>query len=475
MVLLKFSLTPEASSRLHDILTCLAKFSDTVSIEAQKESLILSSLNPSKSGYASFTLDQSYFSAFEYAPDKRGHGRFTCSIPNKALISVFKARITDARGRETAIDRCEVNVQDQADQMQCRFIIRMICNHGVTKTYKLTYESTEVMHALFDKTMANNRWSMRSPFLKEFSDYFGPKAEQLDVYYEEGKVTFLSFTDKVISSKNGDLISPISHQSRLTSVLEILKHPLKTAVSVNKSDFEHFHAQEKLHIIISVKDFKSIVNHADTLHNTAIDAYYSNPGRPFQFSYSKDGIHCQFTLMTTGDYNGTPTPSAAPISGPSAASQPISRAQSTASMPSESRRSAVEEMPPPAKPAPRRPVRKLGQNENGPSSQFRQQIEEDPDSLFVPAAEEDRRWEPMEYDNDNDEEAMVWDASASNENSFHPTIRDTSTAISRSNTVESSRPAGLAATQRVSQVCGYEYVVKRVANFRQLQENFGLW
>ncbi|RDI88972.1 hypothetical protein Vi05172_g1006 [Venturia inaequalis] len=443
MVLLKFTLTPEASSRLHDILTCLAKFSDTVSIEAQKETLILSSLNSSKSGYASFTLDPSFFSAFEYAPDKRGDGRFTCSIPNKALISVFKARITDARGRETAIDRCEVNVQDQADETQCRFIIRMICYHGVTKTYKLTYESTEVMHALFDKTTANNRWSMRSPFLKEFSDYFGPKAEQLDVYYEEGKVTFLSFTDKIMSSKN-----------------EILKHPLKTAVSVNKSDFEHFDAQEKLHIIISVKDFKSIVNHADTLHNTAIDAHYSNPGRPFQFSYSKEGIQCQFTLMTTGEYNGTPTPSAAPISAPSAPPpRSISRAQSTASMASEIRRSAVEEMPPPVKPAPRRPVRKLGQNENGPSSQFRQQIEEDPDSLFVPAAEEDRRWEPMEYDDDNDEEAMVWDASASNENSFHPTIRDTSTPIARSNTMESNRPAGLAATQRIS----------------QLQENFGLW
>jgi cell cycle checkpoint control protein RAD9A len=48
---------------------------------------------------------------------------------------------------------------------------------------------------------------MRSPFLKEFSDYFGPKAEQLDIYYEESKVTFLSFTDKIVSSKNGKLRS----------------------------------------------------------------------------------------------------------------------------------------------------------------------------------------------------------------------------------------------------------------------------
>lgn len=286
---------------------------------------------------------------------------------------------------------------------------------GVTKTYKLTYESTEVMHALFDRTTANNRWSMRSPILKEFADYFGPKAEQLDIHYEEGKVTFLSFTDKVISSKNGDMNSLLPDTcSKLTSIAEILKHPLRTAVSVNKSDFDHFDAQEKLHIIISVKDFKSIVNHADTLPNTAINAYYSTPGRPFQFSYSKDGIQCQFTLMTTGEYNGTPTPSAAPPSAPSAVPRPISRAQSTVSMASESRRSAVDEMPPPVKPAPRRPVRKLGQNENGASSQFRQQVEEDPDSLFVPAAEEDRRWDPTEYDNNNDEEAMVWDASASN-------------------------------------------------------------
>lgn len=70
----------------------------------------------------------------------------------------------------------------------------------------------------------------------------------------------------------------------------------------------------------------------------------------------------------------------------------------------------------------------------------------------------------MEYDNDNDEEAMVWDASASNDHGFHPTIRDTSTPIARSDTTESNRLAGLAATQRISQVCEYEYDVERVAN-----------
>jgi cell cycle checkpoint control protein RAD9A len=74
---------------------------------------------------------------------------------------------------------------------------------GVTKTYKLTYESVEVMHALFDRNTANNRWSIKSALLKQFVEYFGQKAEQLDIYAEEGKVTFISFTDKVVNRRNG--------------------------------------------------------------------------------------------------------------------------------------------------------------------------------------------------------------------------------------------------------------------------------
>jgi cell cycle checkpoint control protein RAD9A len=74
---------------------------------------------------------------------------------------------------------------------------------GVTKTYKLTYESIEGIHALFDKGSASSEWTIRSGFLREFTDFFSPKAEQLDIHCEEGKVTFLGFTDKVINAKHG--------------------------------------------------------------------------------------------------------------------------------------------------------------------------------------------------------------------------------------------------------------------------------
>ena len=37
MVVLKFTLTPEAASKIHDLLVCLGKFSETVAIEARRD------------------------------------------------------------------------------------------------------------------------------------------------------------------------------------------------------------------------------------------------------------------------------------------------------------------------------------------------------------------------------------------------------------------------------------------------------
>ena len=57
------------------------------------------------------------------------------------------------------------------------------------------------MHALFDKKAAKNRWKIGSSVLRTFTEYFGTGTEQLDIYSDEGRVTFSSYTEKVISDK----------------------------------------------------------------------------------------------------------------------------------------------------------------------------------------------------------------------------------------------------------------------------------
>jgi cell cycle checkpoint control protein RAD9A len=342
----------------------------------------------------------------------------------KALLSVFKGRLYDPLGRDGAIDRCEVSVQERENEAQCRFIVKMVCNQGVIKTYKLTYEAVDVMHALFDRNVAKNRWSLHSGAVKAYIEYFGTKTEMLDIFAgEDGRCVFKSYTEKITNGK------------------EILKHPLVTAVAVNTSDFDSFDVQPGLHIIINVKDFKAIVTHADTL-KTSLKAYYSQPTRPLQFSYGCDGLLCEFTLMTSGDYNAAPpTPTAAPQT---LSSRQTSRAPSNSTEQTETR-SMRSDMPPPVEPASRRDrSSRLGKPGSRQTS-----IQQDPESLFVPDPEEEEAaWAPLDYEK---EETLGWDASADHDASVFPTFRDSGT-VPRSNAMDSNEV--FEPTQRVSQIKG---------------------
>lgn len=364
-------------------------------------------------------------------------GRFTCSMYTKALLSVFKGRLYDPLGRDGAIDRCEVSVQERENETQCRFIVKMVCNQGVIKTYKLTYEAVDVMHALFDRSVARNRWSMSSGAVKEYIEYFGTKTEMLDIYAgEDGRCVFKSYTEKISNGK------------------EILKHPLVTAVAVNTSDFEEFSVQQGLHIIISVKDFKAIVVHADTL-KTNLKAFYSQPTRPLQFSYCLDGLLCEFTLMTSGDYTAAPpTPTLAPHA---VGTRQTSRASSSATERIDNR-SVRSDMPPPNEPASRRDrtgrLRNPGSRQSSTAAQPKT-AQQDPESLFIPDEEDARRredeedaWAPLDYDK---EETLGWDASAHHDASVFPTFRD-SGSTSRTNTADSNEVFDQ--TQRLSQIKG---------------------
>lgn len=86
----------------------------------------------------------------------------------------------------------------------------------MTKTFRLTYESVEVMHALFDKTSATQGFRISSRILREYSEHFGPKTEQLDMVAQEGKVVFTSFTEKSTDSKG--TVNQLARSFWLTSI-----------------------------------------------------------------------------------------------------------------------------------------------------------------------------------------------------------------------------------------------------------------
>lgn len=195
----------------------------------------------------------------------------------------------------------------------------------------------------------------------------------------------------------------------------MLKQPLQTSITVDNLDFEDFKVEEKLHIGISVKDFKAVVVHAETL-KASITAVYSRPARPMQLIYQDRGLQCEFLLMTIGDYRGssaTPTPAATrqPSAVPAVERPPYHQ------NPAPVKRSSVTDAVNTTTPADRQSRSFTGeptqvQKVQRPSPPPPKRSMND-DSLFLPAYEdEDRQWGERNYD--QEEDTVGWSASAHN-------------------------------------------------------------
>lgn len=251
------------------------------------------------------------------------------------------------------------------------------------------------MHAVFDKQVATRGWQISSRVLREYVEYFGARTEQLDMVTKGGKAVFTSFTEKVMNGK------------------EVLKQPLETAISIHTDDFQHYRADEDMHIVISVRDFRAIVMHAETLHGS-LEAHFSRPSRPLQFTYGVDGMTVEVTLMTTGSYQGTipePTPrSVVPIESVKPARHSavsVSAAKTPSSMLSPVNE-RMNTMPPP-----NRPAEKASKPQLRPTSSLRERLvgpAQDDGPLFVSQDDNDKAWDPPDFENEAAEDELAWDA-----------------------------------------------------------------
>ena len=60
----------------------------------------------------------------------------------QALLSVFKGRVVDpTREKDTAVERCDVSVEDGEEKTKSRFIIKIMCRHGVSHPNTLLFSN----------------------------------------------------------------------------------------------------------------------------------------------------------------------------------------------------------------------------------------------------------------------------------------------------------------------------------------------
>ncbi|KAJ5133411.1 hypothetical protein N7448_001560 [Penicillium atrosanguineum] len=445
---LTLSLAPPALVRLHDVLICLSKFSDTVAIEAEHDLLRLSALNSTKTAFASFVCEKEVFFetyAFNVRKDIRSSSgstagdRFYCQILLKTLLSVFRGRVD--RNKDTAVERCDMELQEDPQETECRLTIKMICGLGVIKSYKLTYEPASIQHAVFDKGRATNQWTADPRFLKQIIEHFSLSAEQLDIYSDSGKAVFTSFTTKIMDGK------------------EVLKYPVHTSVAADKRDFEEIQIEDNMHIAINLKDFKAVVAHAETA-NATVTARYTQPCKPLQLAYDFEGVNAEFTIMTRGEVEGETAPASSRVGMPQLSQRHTPAPISLNRMNTPRGATPNTQMLPP--PPRSRSIRPL----NGSSTQEHlaptavsdrpsaSSVSMDYDSLFVPA-DDDRQWDEMD-EQEEPQDILGWDASGRQDNS-EPTLQEAEPDFPKIADTRRRPPKdemGVPPTQRMSQVRG---------------------
>lgn len=217
--------------------------------------------------------------------------------------------------------------------------------------------------------------------------------------------------------------------------IAVLKKPLHTSIAVETDEFDDIDVEDKLQIVVSIKDVRAITQHAAITGN-AIAARYSLPARPMQFSYASDAISCEFLIMTVGERGGNPAQRTKKVRKGAAnkGHNSISKAmphleetsRRTSATPSQTtadvqrQQVASPSMQPPSSsrqppnPTPRLSAARASASRIG-AFDFRPSQRPPPptlrsESLFV----EDEAWEPVrDDDEDADEDARLeWDHSA---------------------------------------------------------------
>ncbi|KAK2015545.1 hypothetical protein LZ32DRAFT_526251 [Colletotrichum eremochloae] len=449
MAILNFTLSEDAVAAFRDVLTCMNKFSDDVSLEAKKDKLILTALNQSKSAYSCFTFATNRFcSRYQFEGSAQYRDKFYCTLHIRSLASIFRSRVGGDpqrdREKESTIDRCDVAIQD-GPGVKSRLIVKLVFRNGivsgVTSTHRLPFEVAVPVHAKFDSDEAIHHWTIPSRTLRQLMEHFGPGVELLDINSDGEHVNFTCFTEK---TTNGD---------------EVLKKPLHTSIAIEVDEFEDIEVEDKLRIVISVKDFRAIIQHAGITGNQ-LSARYSSPARPIRFTYPGDGISCEFLLMTVGE-RGNPAQktkkgkanaaSAAPRQQLEAASRRHSAAPSEA--PQSVEQPPAQSMPPPPPAASvakstvtaRTSLFDLRPSQRPPPATIRSE------GLFV---DNDYEWEPVRDEEDEDAEEnarLEWDHG--NQPNASATHLDRGVA-EEDNEFEPTQASsvGLEPTQRISDV-----------------------
>lgn len=183
---------------------------------------------------------------------------------------------------------------------------------------------------------------------------------------------------------------------------------MRTSIAMDLDEFEDVEVEDELHIIVPVRDFRAVVQHAG-ITGTSLSTRYSHPGQPIKVWYAGDAMHCDFLLMTVGERGNPGQKMRRQRAGKKTTAPGLEAASRRGSAPPSERAASVPQSTP--QPSVARPsVQRKGYFEMRPSQAPPPPSRLMSDSLFV-GGDDDDEWAPVRDDEEDQEEdaRLEWD------------------------------------------------------------------
>ncbi|OMJ11329.1 DNA repair protein rad9, partial [Smittium culicis] len=246
-------------------------------------------------------------------------------------MGTFKQRGTSP---DKAVEKCVVKIEEnsynrssiQKDSagkdvsFECRLVVSIYQKAGVVKTYKMIFEQTDTLHAVYDKSACSNRFVIDPKLLKDTINHFPRQLDEISFLTTEKNVLIRSWASGALISDsniaygdnqantanrgifgaNGSLAGDSNRTMQTELIMESEEFDLFVIETNQKSQDPSLNDFLFTELTFGLREFKSILQYAEAA-NAPLQAFFDNGGDPILISISED----QFDLNSKLGANTT--------------------------------------------------------------------------------------------------------------------------------------------------------------------------
>ena len=261
------------------VIHALAKLGDYIYFEAEKEQLVIKTVNSSRSVFVVFKLSKQFFISYEQKTIALPQ---ICKLSSKSLLTVFRSTSLIDKSVETCLITMPSDMSELAIQLRCRF--------GVVRSYNLNIVECDVVDVPYSRNILPFHIGASSKTFSEAVLNFRNTIDEVTLVLEPTKIAIKNYVD--------DIQDP--------------RKAIHTELSLSKDEFTDYTCKQSVDLTFNLKDFRVLLQFTE-LANYSIDLRFETSGDPIVASVDYEPLFTADFVLATLDVTNVTQPTPPPI------------------------------------------------------------------------------------------------------------------------------------------------------------------